>query len=245
MPRAVLILGATSPMARAAAYAFAARGDRLFLAARDEAECQRVAQDLMIRFQIKAFWGCFEAHQTESHPDLIARAATALGGLDYALFAVGDLGLEPNSLDPLEATRLIQANFSGVASVIGACAAYMGAHGGSVILGVGSVAGDRGRQSNFVYGAAKGGLALYLLGLRNLLYSKGIRVVIFKPGFVDTGMTYGKPGLFLVASPGQAGRAIVRAMDKSSGVVYFPWFWRWIMWVIRLIPEAVFKRLKL
>lgn len=245
MSRAVLILGATSPTARAAAYAFAARGDRLFLASRDEAECQRLAQDLMIRFQAKACWGRFEAHKTESHPDLIEAVAAALDGLDYALFAVGDLGLKPNSLDPLEATRLIQANFSGVASVIGACATYMGAHGGTVILGIGSVAGDRGRQSNFVYGAAKGGLALYLQGLRNLLYSKRIRVVTFKPGFVDTGMTYGKPGLFLVASPEQAGKAIVRAMDKSSGVVYFPWFWRWIMGIIRLIPESVFKRLKL
>jgi len=245
MPRAVLILGATSPMARAAAYAFAARGDWLFLASRDESECQKLAQDLLIRFQTKAFWGRFDAHQTESHVELIDNAAAALGGLDYALFVVGDLGSEPNSLEPLETARLIQTNFLGVASVIGACATFMGNHGGSVILGVGSVAGDRGRQSNFVYGAAKGGLALYLQGLQNFLHPKGIRVVAFKPGFVDTGMTYGKPGVFLVATPEQAGKSLVRAMDNASGVVYFPWFWWLIMRVIQLIPDVIFKRLKL
>ena len=113
------------------------------------------------------------------------------------------------------------------------------------IIGISSVAGDRGRQSNYLYGAAKGALSLYLQGLRNRLYPKGVRVITVKPGFVDTAMTYGLPGLFLVASPRYVGERIVRALDESADVVYLPWFWRYIMLVIKHIPEKIFKRMKL
>lgn len=113
------------------------------------------------------------------------------------------------------------------------------------IIGISSVAGDRGRQSNYVYGAAKGALSLYLQGLRNRLYPRGIRVITIKPGFVDTAMTYGLSGLFLVASPQNIGERIVRSLDKSADVVYLPWFWRYIMMIIKHIPEPIFKRMKL
>jgi len=107
------------------------------------------------------------------------------------------------------------------------------------------VAGDRGRQSNYVYGAAKGALTLYLQGLRNRLQTAGVRVVCVKPGFVDTAMTFGMPGLFLVASPEHVGERIARAVEGKTDVLYVPWFWRYIMLIIRAIPEAVFKRMKL
>jgi short-subunit dehydrogenase len=96
-----------------------------------------------------------------------------------------------------------------------------------------------------VYGAAKGALSLYLQGLRNRLYASGVRVITIKPGFVDTAMTYGQHGLFLVASPQSVGERIVRTLECSADVVYLPWFWRYIMLIIKLIPERVFKRLKL
>jgi len=113
------------------------------------------------------------------------------------------------------------------------------------IIGISSVAGDRGRQSNYVYGAAKGALSLYLQGLRNRLHPSGVRVITIKPGFVDTAMTYGLPGMFLVASPQAVGESIASSPGKSADVVYLPWFWRYIMLIIKHIPEPIFKRLKL
>ena len=107
------------------------------------------------------------------------------------------------------------------------------------------MAGDRGRQSNYLYGSAKAGLSAYLQGLRNRLFRSGVRVVTIKPGFVDTSMTFGRPGLFLLASPEAIARGVYKAINSGKDVVYLPWFWRWIMLVIRLVPEGIFKRLRL
>src|SRR5262249_16898106 len=104
---------------------------------------------------------------------------------------------------------------------------------------------DRGRQSNYVYGAAKGGLSIFLQGLRNRLFSKGVHVVTVKPGFVDTPMTEEFPKNFLFASPETVGRGIYQAILKKKDVVYLPWFWRWILAVIKVVPERLFKRLSL
>jgi short-subunit dehydrogenase len=107
------------------------------------------------------------------------------------------------------------------------------------------VAGDRGRQSNYLYGAAKAGLSTYLEGLRNRLFPAHVKVITVKPGFVDTRMTYGRPGLLLLASPERVGKGIFRAIVKGKAVVYVPWYWRFIMLMVQSIPEAVFKRLRL
>lgn len=245
MGRAFLILGATSPMARAAARLLAQRGDRLFLASRDASECHRLAQDLILRHGAAVASGAFDALDPRSHGPLVDQALAFLGRLDGVLLASGYLGETPNTLDPDEASRILTANFTGLAPLLGRCAAHMAESGGGVLVGIGSVAGDRGRQSNFVYGAAKGGLDLYLQGLRHRFHGRGLRVVSFKPGFVDTAMTFGKPGTFLVADPERAGRALVRALDHGDGTRYFPWFWRWIMRVIRGLPDALFLRTKL
>jgi short-subunit dehydrogenase len=114
-----------------------------------------------------------------------------------------------------------------------------------LIVGISSVAGDRAKQSNYVYGASKGALSLYLQGLRNRLFPAGVRVLTVKPGFVDTGMTYGMPGLPGLVSPETAARAIFKAIEGRKDIVYVPGFWRWIMLVLKLIPERIFKRLKL
>jgi short-subunit dehydrogenase len=141
--------------------------------------------------------------------------------------------------------KIIVANFTGAASILGYCANFLEQKKHGFIIGISSVAGDRGRQSNYVYGAAKGALSLYLQGLRNRLFASGVRVITIKPGFVDTAMTYGLPGLFLVASPHDIGKRIVAALDKSADVVYLPWFWRYIMLIIKHVPEPIFKRMKL
>ena len=113
------------------------------------------------------------------------------------------------------------------------------------ICALGSVAGDRGRQSNYLYGSAKAGLATYLQGLRNRLHRSGVRVITIKPGFVDTRMTYGKPKLFLVARPEAVARKIYQAIEQGRDVVYVPWFWKYLMLIVRAIPERIFKRMRM
>ncbi|MFQ5738644.1 MAG: SDR family oxidoreductase [Acidobacteriota bacterium] len=242
----VLVLGATSSIAQAIASELAGQGARLFLAARDASRLPRLAADLRIRHQIPVDWGSVDALDFGAHPAFIRKSIERLGGIDGAVFAVGSLGDQPGeSHDPQAARRLVDVNLTSSVSLLAPIADLLERQGSGFILGLSSVAGDRGRQSNYVYGAAKGGFSLYLQGLRNRLDRRGVNVFTLKLGFVDTAMTYGKEGLFLVASPRQVGRRARQILNRPSGVYYVPSFWRWIMLVIRLIPEALFKRLSL
>lgn len=245
MSGTVLILGATSSIARAAAEGFARRGYDLYLAARDADELRRIAADLQIRFGVAAQHGAFDAEATDTHAAFFQGVLAAVPDLAGAVLAFGQLG-DPQAARNFDTgAKIIAANFTGAASILSLLANHFEAQRRGFIIGISSVAGDRGRQSNYVYGAAKGALSLYLQGLRNRLHPAGVRVVTVKPGFVDTAMTYGLPGLFLVASPQYVGERIAAAPEKSADVIYVPWFWRWIMLIIRLIPEPLFKRMKL
>lgn len=246
MSGAVLILGATSAIARGCAAAFAGRGYALYLAGRDRDELKRLAADLRIRFSVRVETGRIDASAIKSHGAFIDQVIATMGELTGAVSAIGALG-DPgaDAGDALAVTRAIDINFSGPASLLTHCADHLERQGKGFIVGITSVAGDRGRQSNYPYGAAKGGLSLFLQGLRNRLYPSGVRVLTIKPGFVDTAMTFGLPGMFLVADPAQVGQRIARAVNGRADVVYVPWFWRYIMWIIRTVPEALFKRLKL
>lgn len=245
MSETVLILGATSAIARATAAAFAARGAALYLASRDLDELRRIAADLRLRYGVEVRYGLFDAEATESHEAFMQSVIEAMHGITGVVLAFGYLGDQQAARDFKVGTKVISANFTGAASILGHCANYFEPLKRGFIIGISSVAGDRGRQSNYVYGAAKGALSLYLQGLRNRLFASGVRVITIKPGFVDTAMTYGLPGLFLVASPHAIGERIVAALGKSSDVVYLPWFWRYIMLIIKHIPEPIFKRMKL
>ncbi|MBP1627710.1 MAG: short-chain dehydrogenase/reductase, partial [Holophagaceae bacterium] len=185
----VLILGATSPMARGLATALAESGHSLYLASRDVEECARLASDLRVRFGATVFHGHFDAEDLESHLPFLGTVVETLGSLEGVVSLVGTMGTDPATLDSQAAERIIRGNYLGVVSILGACAKHFESQRRGAILGVTSVAGDRGRQSNFVYGSAKGALSLWLSGLRNLMHPKGVRVVTFKPGFVDTAMT--------------------------------------------------------
>jgi short-subunit dehydrogenase len=242
----VLILGATSGIARAIATELANRGSRLFLAGRDLQELERAASDLRTRYQVEVLTGEVEAEQYSIHSDFIDRVVEGLHGLDGVVFAIGLLGSQPDdSNNPEPAARIVGVNLTSAVSLVGAAANYMETQGQGFIVGLSSVAGDRGRQSNYVYGAAKAGFSTYLQGLRNRLEGKGVRVYTLKLGFVDTAMTYGMDGLFLVASPEQIAASTLKILGKSSGIYYLPGFWRWIMLFIRMIPERVFKKLSL
>jgi len=245
MSHSVLILGATSAIARGTAAAFAARGDALFLASRDEEELKRIAADIHLRYGVEVHHGLFDAEATDTHEIFFNSVVAALPDLSGIVLAFGYLGDQQSARDFKQGAKVIASNFTGAASILSHCANHFEQLHSGFIIGISSVAGDRGRQSNYVYGAAKGALSIYLQGLRNRLHASGVRVITVKPGFVDTAMTYGMPGLFLLASPQFTGKRIVSALDRSSDVIYLPWFWRYIMLIIRHIPEFMFKRMKL
>lgn len=242
----ILVLGATSAIARSLSGILAAGGNTLFLAARDALELDRLAGDLETRHGAKVHSAPLEATDFESHEAFLRKAVDSMQGLDGAVYAIGLLGNQPqDSADASRVRNLIDVNLTSAVSLLAPVANLLEKQGSGFILGISSVAGERGRQSNYGYGAAKAGLSAYLDGLRQRLEGKGVRVYTLKPGFVDTSMTYGKPGLFLVASPEKVAGAAAAILEKPSGVYYLPFFWRWIMLVIRLIPEQIFKKLKL
>ncbi len=244
--REILILGATSAIAGAIAEEFARAGDRIYLAGRDLESLERRAADLAIRYSCSVSTGAVDALDFDAHAAFIEQAISTLGGLDGVVYAIGHLGDQPaDSHDPEGARQIIDVNFTAAVSLLAPVANFLESRKHGFILGLSSVAGDRGRQSNYVYGAAKGALSLYLQGLRNRLDRKGVKVTTLKLGFVDTAMTYGKEGMFLVAPPERIGRLAVRTLEKPAGVYYLPAFWRVLMWVIRSIPERLFKRLNL
>ena len=238
----VLVLGATSAIAQETARIFAARGDALHLVARHPERLATVAADLRAR-GASAVTAAVHDLDLDS-ADLVVAAAAALGGLDVVLVAQGVLG-DPAEYDQSAeaALRVLRTNLLGPVALLTRIAPLLQA--GACIAVLSSVAGDRGRASNGVYGASKAGLDAFLSALRNRLFARGVRVVTVKPGFVDTPMTAQVPKNPLFASPATIARGIVRAIDGSGDVVYLPWFWRFIMLIIRSLPERVFKRLKL
>jgi short-subunit dehydrogenase len=243
----VLVLGATSAIARAAAGELARVGYDLVLAARDTEEAGAIAADLRLRHGVGAEAVELDALAFDTHPKLVADVLARHGArLEGALVAVGYLGdAERARTDFAEARRILDTNLTACVSLLTPLAEHFERRGGGFLCVISSVAGERGRQSNYVYGAAKGGLTVYLEGLRNRLFPAGVRVVTVNPGFVDTRMTFGKPGTFLVARPEAVARGIVRAIARGRDVVYLPGFWRPVMFAIRAIPERLFKRLKL
>lgn len=246
MKEPVLILGATSAIARHVAAAFARRGHALFLAGRDASEIQRLVRDVRLRFGIEAAGGVFDAEDYQGHSEFLRQVLEQMGELRGVVAAFGYLGDQERAAhDFAESERIIARNLTGAVSILNHCADYLEQRRAGFIIGIASVAGDLGRQSNYLYGSAKAGFSIYLQGLRNRLFFSGVRVLTVKPGFVDTPMTFGLPRLFLVASPEKIGEGIVRALRRGNEVVYLPWFWRWVMLVLKLIPDRIRKRLKL
>lgn len=243
----VLVLGGTSGIGRAVAAAFARRGYEPVVTGRRREDAERVARDLEIRYGVAARGEAFDSTRLESHEAFMARQAAMAGdrlaGVVAAFGLLGDPDAARN--DPEEARAIITANYTGLVSILTLAARRLEGRRSGFIVGIGSVAGDRGRQSNYIYGSAKGAAAIFLAGLRNRLHAARVRVLTVKPGFVDTEMTFGSPGLFLVADPEAVGERIARAVEQGRDVVYVPWFWRYLMLVIRSVPERFFKRLKL
>ncbi|MBF9031158.1 SDR family oxidoreductase [Rhodobacterales bacterium HKCCE3408] len=244
MSGAVLVLGATSDMARAIARAFAGAGHPVQLAARDPARLEADKADLETRFGVEVSLHEFDALDTDSH-------AAFVGGLpdlpDIAVCVVGYMGEQSENIaDARAAARVLRSNLEGPASILERLAAAMSARGSGTLVGISSVAGDRGRASNYVYGAAKAGFTAYLSGLRNRLSAENVHVVTVLPGFVRTAMTEGMDlPERLTAEPEEVGAAIVQAVKKRRNIIYVRPIWRLVMAVIRNIPEPIFKKTKL
>jgi decaprenylphospho-beta-D-erythro-pentofuranosid-2-ulose 2-reductase len=244
-PRSALILGARSDIARACAHRLAADGFAvLMLAARDPETLAADAEDLRIRHQGQVSTHAFDVLDTAGFAGFL----DGLGLLpDVAVCAVGLLGEQAESAaDPEVAARVMRTNFEGPALILGLIATRMEARGRGVIVGISSVAGERGRASNYIYGAAKAGFTAYLSGLRNRLARRGVQVVTVIPGFVATRMTAGMDlNPRLTAQPDEVAVAISNAIDRGRDVVWVRPVWRVIMAIIRALPEPVFKRTKL
>jgi short-subunit dehydrogenase len=245
-PRRVLICGATSAIASEAARCFAASRDLLFLAARNPDKLSAIADDLRVRGATRVETAVVDFNDTTRHQSLIEDCAQRLGGIDAVLIAYGTLPDQPACQTSFEAARAeLETNFLSVASLLTIVGNYCERQRSGAIAVISSVAGDRGRQSNYVYGAAKGAVSIFLQGLRNRLHPNNVRVITIKPGFVDTPMTAGFAKNFLWADAATVGRGVYRAMSKGPDIAYLPWFWRPIMFLIRLVPERLFKRLRL
>jgi short-subunit dehydrogenase len=243
---AVLILGATSPIARAVAEQYAAVGKSLVLAARDADEADAIASDIAIRFEVETFSRSFDALDFDEHDDFVAGVEDEAGPIEVALLAFGNMGdQEASEEDFSRAKRVIDVNYTGAASLSEAIARRMSERGEGSIIGISSVAGDRGRKSNYFYGSAKGAFTLYLQGLRNRLADDGVHVMTVKLGFVDTRMTFDLETPLPIASPEKVGQAIMRAQRRKVDTFYYPHFWRGVMGIIKAIPETIFKKLSI
>ncbi len=243
MSRHALILGANSDIGRAIAHRYAKAGWDLYLAARNADRLDGDVSDLKLRYGIEARALEFDATQFNQHITF-ARMLDPRPELVFCVF--GYLGDQAKAqTDWQEASQIIEVNYTGAVSILNAFAEEMQARQKGVIVGISSVAGDRGRASNYFYGSAKAGFTAYLSGLRNRLSAQqtGVHVLTVKPGYVKTRMTEGmKLSPLLTASPKQVANDIYRAVQNRKNTIYSLWMWRFIMLIIRLMPEGMFKK---
>ncbi|MXQ11454.1 SDR family oxidoreductase [Microvirga makkahensis] len=243
--RTLLLIGGTSDIGRATALCYAQAGWRVQLAARREEEARRNADDIAVRTGSEVTVHRLDVLETGQFESFIEGLPQLP---DTVVCVVGELGdQQRGQTDLAHATQLLRTNFEGPALLLGSFAERFLERGSGTLVGVSSVAGDRGRGSNYLYGAAKAGFTAFLSGLRNRLAPAGLRVITVKPGFVRTQMTAGlKLPPVLTAQAEEVGRAIFAAAETGkSDVIYVRPVWRPVMMIIGSIPERIFKRLRL
>lgn len=244
--KSVVILGATSGVARPLAGEFARRGYVVGLAGRDREELERLAADVRTRYETACHVLHFDALAFQEHDAFPRQCEEVFGALpDGVMLCFGYMADQERAQADFEtARRTIDTNLTGAISILERFAAPFALRGAGFIAALTSVAGDRGRKANYIYGASKAGLSTYLQGLRNRLYASGVQVTTIKPGFMDTPMTFGMnlPPM-LTASPEAAAAAIARAVERGRNIAYVSFFWRYIMWIIKSIPEFQFKKM--
>lgn len=250
VPKRILVLGATSGISEACIRMWAERGDALFLVARNADRLAAVTADAKTRGASFVDSAVADLDRTENHADLLAHAINSLAGLDIAFLPLGVLGDQIKAEKSFAHTEeIMQTNLLSPASLLTWLGNYCAQRHSGVLGVVSSVAGDRGRKSNYVYGASKAGLTAFTDGLRNRIDREGVRVVTIKPGPVKTAMTHGMKGYEKMADVEKVAATIIKALDAPHGsgpdVLYVPSIWRIIMTVIRAVPESIFKKLNL
>ena len=242
----IVILGATSAIAEQVARLYALPENDLLLVARNLDGLTEIANDLNARGARQVESLQFDFSELDNIDAICSEVANRMKVIDILFVAYGTL---PNQQACMVNNNLaiaeIKLNYLSVVSVLTNLSGVMAEQGSGTIAVISSVAGDRGRKSNYIYGSAKGGLSIYLQGLRNELSSKGVNVLTIKPGFVDTPMTVDFRKGLLWVKPQKIARDIYKAINAKKDIIYTPWFWRWIMWIIKLIPERIFKRMNL
>lgn len=237
-----IVLGATSAMARPLIRSLASEGAAMYLAGRDMAELEKLAADCRIAGAPEAHAVKFDARDSSNYAEIVATLAATEGTLNAISF-VGSMP-EQSEIDasPDLIAGVVMDSMTGPATFLTRLAPVMEARGTGVIVGISSVAGDRGRLGNYVYGAAKAAFSTYLSGLRNRLGRSGVHVMTVKPGPVDTPMTFGKKMPFMT-TPEAVAKDILRGIEKRRNVIYTAPIWRLVMAVITHIPEPVFKKM--
>ena len=242
MTGTALVVGATADIGRAVARELASGGYALQLAGRDSARLERDAQDVRVRADVAVTTHRYDVLSTDAGLSLIDDLEPLP---DVAICVVGLLDGRAEN-DGAVAARVMRTNYTGPVLLLAALAARFEKRGSGVLVGISSVAGERGRASNYVYGSAKAGYSVFLSGLRNRLAASDVHVVTVKPGYVRTRMTDGMDlPEGLTATPEEVAGAILQAIQRRRDIVYVRGIWRWIMLVVRAIPELVFKRLRL
>jgi decaprenylphospho-beta-D-erythro-pentofuranosid-2-ulose 2-reductase len=244
--RKILVLGATSGIAEATCRIWASQGARLFLVARNAEKLAAVATDLRTRGASFVDTAVADLDDTDKHPALLSHAVNSLTGLDIAYLAHGILGDQAKAEQDFNiAAQILYTNLMAPVSLLTWLANFcVQRHAGTLAV-ISSVAGERGRKSNYLYGSSKAGLSAFLGGLRNRVDREGVTVLAIKPGPVKTSMTSGMKGSEKFADADKVAQSIVKAIDKRQDVLYVPFQWEPIMFVIRHIPERVFKKLNL
>jgi len=247
MSRVVVIVGATSGIGRALARAWAESGRGLVLAGRDTDELERQAADARVRFGVPARAERFEALAFDDHAAFVERAAKGFGdGVEGFVLCHGVMPDEALARrDPDVLRRLVDVNYTATVSVLERVTEHLLPRSRGFLCVLTSVAGDRGRPRNHLYGSSKAAVSTYLQGLRARVAGRGLSVVDVRPGIVDTGLTWGLPDLPLRAAPERVARDVVRGVERGRAVVYTPRFWRLVMAAIRAIPDRIFSRLDL
>ena len=242
----ILILGATSAIAKHTARLFAQNEASLYLVARNKDKLIAMQQDMLVRGATAVNYETLDLADDQLHVDLIKRATEKMDGIDIVLIAYGTLAEQKNSETSYQNTlKELQINCLSVISFLTIIANQFEKQESGSIAVISSPAGDRGRQSNYIYGTAKGALTIFLQGLRNRLAKSNVHVLTVKPGFVDTPMTKDFKKGFLWADPKVISKGIYHAIKKKKETIYLPFFWRYIMLIIKFIPEKIFKHLKL
>jgi short-subunit dehydrogenase len=246
LTRKILVLGATSGIAEATCRIWASQGAQLFLVARNPEKLESVAADLRTRGAAYVGTAVADLDDTDRHTELLTHAINSLTGMDVAYLAHGILGDQPLAeQDFNHAAQIIHTNFVAPVSLLTWLANFcVQRHAGTLAV-ISSVAGDRGRKSNYVYGASKAGLSAFLSGLRNRIDREGVTVLTIKPGPVRTSMTAAMKGSEKFADPNKVAAAIVKAIDNRADNLYVPFFFQPIMFIIRNIPDRLFKKLNL